>query len=451
MEKNLLKGRPKILIDVIVLAVICIITLFLPYAQYTYKNQAYALKGISFLTGKKVAGGTVLLTTNLWIALGMAAAIAAMAVAVFYSKLRPRLSAGIMAICAFTMIGMQVVFSMTLSGILEGTKKVGLMYGSLIFMGAAFLILVRSLYLLSKAKVLSAMDFMVLPGLLYLIINNYVPMFGIAIAFKKIDYSKGIFGSDWVGFDNFKNLFYSAGNLFDSDAFIITRNTLLYNIVFIILGIVTGVAAGIMLAEVLNRFWKKFFQTTILLPQLISMVVVSYIVYAFLSSENGLITKTFFADQNINFYGIKWLWPFLLVFINNWKLVGYNAIIFLSSVVGINKSLYEAAKVDGATKWQQISKITLPLLKPTIITVLLLQIGRIFYSDFGLFYQVPLDSGTLYSVTNTVDTYVYRSLMVSNNISVSSAASAYQAVVGFVLVAAANLVVKKLDKESALF
>ncbi|MCM8709941.1 ABC transporter permease subunit [Clostridium sp. SYSU_GA19001] len=291
---------------------------------------------------------------------------------------------------------------------------------------------------------------MIIPGMLYFIINNYIPMLGISIAFKKIDYSLGILKSPWVGFSNFKILFASNGNFFKSDAFIITRNTLLYNTAFIVIGTVVGIIAGIFLAEVFSKTLQKFFQTAILLPQLISMVIVAYIVYGFISNEAGMVNKML-GDNPINFYSTEKYWPFILIFVYIWKQLGYSAIIFLSSIVGIDQSIYEAAKVDGITRWKQIRYITLPLLKPTIITLTLLQIGRIFYSDFGLFYQVPMDSGALYNVTNTIDTYVYRSLMVSNNISTASAASTYQAVVGFVIVLAVNLIVRRLDKENALF
>ncbi|MBQ9063842.1 MAG: sugar ABC transporter permease [Blautia sp.] len=284
---------------------------------------------------------------------------------------------------------------------------------------------------------------MIMPGFLYFIINNYIPMFGIYIAFKKVDYSKGLWGSDWVGLDNFKYLFSTT------DAFIITRNTILYNVAFIVLGLVSGIIVGICLAEVYSKLLQKTYQTVILLPQLISFVIVSYIVYALLSNETGLITKLI--GGSINFYSEKKYWPFILIFINVWKQLGYNGIVFLSSIVGIDYSMYEAARVDGATKWQQIRSITIPQLKPTIMTLFLLQVGRIFYSDFGLFYQVPLNAGALMDVTNTIDTYVYRALMVNNNISTASAASTYQAVVGFILVLTVNLIVRKVDKENAMF
>lgn len=212
-----------------------------------------------------------------------------------------------------------------------------------------------------------------------------------------------------------------------------------------------GIIVGICLADIFSKTLQKFFQTSILLPQLISMVIVAYIVYAFLSNEAGMVNKLLGEGNEINFYSSKQYWPFILIFVFIWKQLGYNAIIFLSSIVGIDQSIYEAARVDGANKWMQIRHITLPLLKPTIITLFLLQVGRIFYSDFGLFYQVPMDSGTLYSVTNTIDTYVYRCLMVLNNISTASAASTYQAVVGFILVFAVNMIVRKADKENAMF
>lgn len=272
---------------------------------------------------------------------------------------------------------------------------------------------VRLLYVLWRLNVVSALDFMALPGMLYFIINNYIPMLGIVIAFKKVDYSVGIFKSPWAGMDNFKQLFAtSTGSFLDSDAFLITKNTLLYNIAFIVLGIVTGVIAGICLADIFSRFWQKFFQTSILLPQLISYVIVAYIVYAFFSNDAGLVNHMLGEGNEINFYAKTVYWPFILIFIYIWKMVGYNAIIFLSSIVGIDHSIYEAARVDGASKFEQIRFITLPLLKPTVMTLFMLNVGRIMYSDFGLFYQ---------------------------------------AVIGFILVLTVNAITRKTDKENALF
>ncbi len=297
-----------------------------------------------------------------------------------------------------------------------------------------------------RSKKLSVLDLMVLPGLIYLIINNYLPMIGIALAFKKVNFAVGLWKSEWIGFDNFKYLFAT------NDAFIITRNTILYNLAFIIVGNVMGIVVGICLSEIFSKKLQKFFQTTILLPQLISMIIVAYIVYGFISNSSGWINLQLLGEEHsINFYATKAYWPLILIFVNTWKGLGYSSIVFMSSIIGIDKSLYEASYVDGCGRWKQIINITLPLLKPTIITLVLIQVGRIFYSDFGLFYQVPMDSGALYSVTQTIDTYVYHGLMKTNNISMASAASAYQSIVGFILILIINSIVRKLDNENALF
>lgn len=290
--------------------------------------------------------------------------------------------------------------------------------------------------------------FMALPALIYIFINNYIPMGGMVIAFKNYKFNKGIWGSDWAGFKNFEFLFRTK------DAWLITRNTLLYNLAFIVLDTVIAIALAILLNEIRSKRCKKFYQTVLLLPYLLSMVIVSYLVYGFLSPDQGFVNKTILSSlglQGQSWYAKPEIWPFLIIFVHLWVIVGYNSVIYLSTLVGIDKSYYEAADVDGATMWQKIRYITLPNLKPTVITLCLLSIGRIFYSDFGLFYQVPLNSGTLYDVTSTIDTYVYRGLMQSSNVSMSSAAGVYQSLVGFVLVLFANWVVNKISKENALF
>lgn len=289
---------------------------------------------------------------------------------------------------------------------------------------------------------------MLLPGLLYLLINNYIPMAGIVIAFKKINFAKGIFASPWAGLENFKFLFSS------NDAWIITRNTLLYNVAFIFVNMVVGIAIAILICEVRNKKLKKLYQSAILLPFLMSMVILSYIVYALLSSENGLVNNTILEALHID--SIQWYqepkyWPVILIVANCWKGVGYGCLIYIASLIGIDPAYYEAARLDGASKWQEITKITLPCLVPTIITLLLLSIGRIFYSDFGLFYQVPMNSGVLFPTTNVIDTYVYRALIEQGNISMSSAAGVYQSLVGFVVVMISNWIVRRVDKDQALF
>lgn len=288
---------------------------------------------------------------------------------------------------------------------------------------------------------------MIFPGFLYLLINNYGPMLGMFIAFKKVDYGLGIFKSPWVGLENFKYLFKTDA------AVIMTRNTILYNVAFIVLGTVLGIAVGIMLSELRSKAKTKFFQTVILLPYLLSWVICAYIGYAFLSKESGLLNGLLnsLGLAAIDWYNSPGKWPFILIFVNIWKGIGYTSIIYMSTIIGIDRSLYEAARVDGATKWQEIRMITLPLLKSTIIMLTIMNIGRIFYSDFGLFYQIPLNSGTLYPTTQTIDTYVYRALMQQNQIGMSAAAGFYQSIVGFILVLTANTVVRKISPDDAMF
>lgn len=286
-----------------------------------------------------------------------------------------------------------------------------------------------------------------LPGIIYMICNNYMPMFGIIIAFKNLNFRKGIFGSDWCGFDNFRFLFASK------DALAITRNTLLYNVAFIVLTTALAIAVAVLINEVRSKFASRLYQSLILLPYLMSWVIISYLCYALLSGETGMINAVLksLGMEPVSWYNSPKYWPFILIFVHLWKAVGYAMIIYYSSIVGISQDYYEAATLDGATKWQQIRFITLPLLKSTMITMLVLQVGRIFYSDFGLFYQIPMNSGTLYSVTRTIDVYVYNALMQSSDFGMSSAASVYQSIVGFVMIITVNALIRKFSKENALF
>ena len=288
---------------------------------------------------------------------------------------------------------------------------------------------------------------MALPGILYLFINNYMPLPGLVLAFKKYSTKKGIWGSPWIGFKNFKYLFKTQ------DAWIITRNTLGYNILFIFFNVIIAVAIAILLSELTTK-WKKLYQSTILLPHFLSTVIISYLVFAFLSAEHGFLnTRIFpvFGIEPVSWYTETKYWPFILVFVQTWRSVGYSCIVYLSTIFGFDREIYEASAIDGASKWQQITKITLPLLRATIIMMVLLAVGRIFYSDFGLFYQVPQRSGILLSVTQTIDTYVYRGLLERNDMPMATAAGVYQSIVGFILVMSANLIVRKIDPDSALF
>ena len=287
---------------------------------------------------------------------------------------------------------------------------------------------------------------MLIPGMLYLFINNYVPMAGIIVAFKKYNYSKGILGSDWNGLKNFVFLFKTK------DAFTITRNTVCYNLIFILAGTAAAVAVAVLLSELKAVRMRKLYQTLILLPFLVSIVVVSYIVYGFLSTEFGLINHTLVnaGRDKVSWYSDPTWWPVIIVMVHAWKNIGYNCVLYYAALMGIDASYYEAAEIDGATRWQRIRFITLPAIRSTISIMVLMAIGKIFYSDFGLFYQVPQQSGVLMNVTQTIDTYVYRGLLERNDMPMATAAGVYQSVVGFILVLAANLIVRRIDKDSAL-
>lgn len=300
---------------------------------------------------------------------------------------------------------------------------------------------------IKKMKRFLPIYLMMIPGFLYLIINNYIPMFGIIVAFKNYNYSLGIFGSKWNELKNFKFLFKTK------DAFTITRNTLVYNAVFIILGNSLGILIAILLNEIRSKMAKKTYQTIILLPFLLSIVIVSYIVYGIFSTEFGIANHmlTSLGKDRISWYSTPKYWPFILTFINLWKNMGYNTVLYYATLIGIDVSYYEAAVVDGASRWQRIRYITIPSLIPTITIMVLMAISRIFYSDFGLFYQVPLNSGPLIDVTNTIDTYVYRGLRENSNIGMSAAAGLYQSVVGFIMVIAANTLVKRMGNGNELF
>lgn len=289
---------------------------------------------------------------------------------------------------------------------------------------------------------------MAVPGMVYLLINNYLPMAGLVIAFKNVDFSKGIFGSDWVGFENFKYLFST------SDAFVITRNTICYNLAFIAINTIMALFLAILLSEVRSRFFTRLYQSVVLLPMLISMVIVSYLVQAFLNVESGFLNKSILpllGLKPVSWYSEPGAWIFILPLVNLWKGVGFPTVVYYATIVGIDQELYEAATIDGAGVGRQIKSITLPLLIPVIIMTTTLAIGRIFYSDFGLFYQVTLNSGALFDTTNVIDTYVYRGLLQLGDIGMSSAAGLYQSVVGFALVMLANYAVRKVSRENALF
>lgn len=289
---------------------------------------------------------------------------------------------------------------------------------------------------------------MAIPALVYLIINNYIPMSGLVLAFKKFNVRDGIYFSPWNGLKNFEYLFAS------NDAWIITRNTILYNLVFIVLGNICAIAVAVFLNDIISKRAKKTYQTIMLLPYMISMVVVAYLANAFLASDTGFINNYILEPLGfapISFYSDPKYWPFILVFLNIWKGVGYSCILYLANISGIDPGLYEAAALDGATRWERFLHVTLPSLTPTIITLGILSIGKMFYSDFGLFYQVPMQSGALFNVTQTIDTYVFYGLMNNGNLGMTAAAGFYQSIIGFILVLGTNAIVRKVSSENAMF
>ncbi|WP_066870707.1 ABC transporter permease [Clostridium mediterraneense] len=304
-----------------------------------------------------------------------------------------------------------------------------------------------------KSKFKSNLGLLILtiPGLVWFLVFAYLPMFGVLVAFKDWrihgGFFESLFQSEWVWFDNFKFLFQST------DAWLITKNTVMYNAVFIVMGVVLPVTLAILLKEVFNKKLSKFYQTSMFLPYFLSWVVVSYCVYSFLSPDKGFLNEILvkMGKDPVSWYTESKYWPLIIIVMSQWKGVGYGTVVYLASICGIDKSYYEAALIDGATKWQQIKHITIPLLKPIMIIMFITAVGGIFRADFGLFYQLPKNSGALYSVTNVIDTYVYRGLMNLGNIGMSSAAALYQSFVGMILILVTNGIVRKVDEENAFF
>jgi len=293
---------------------------------------------------------------------------------------------------------------------------------------------------------------MVLPGAIWLLLLRYLPMFGVVLAFKNYRAYKpntfwnNIYQSKWVGLDNFKFL--------DSpDTAVMIRNTLAYNALWIVLGLVIAVTLAIMLSELRRRFAAKLYQTLMFFPYFLSWVVASYFVLAFLDPTSGMIPalQKSMGFKATNFYHDKTWWPLILTLSSLWKNVGYSTVLYLAAITGIDRTQYEAAAVDGATKRQQVWHVTLPNIRTMIIILLIMNVGKIFNADFGLFYNVPQNSGSLYPVTQVVDTFVYRAYANTHNLGMSSAAGFLQSAVGLVCIVGTNAIVRKIDPDSSLF
>jgi len=277
-----------------------------------------------------------------------------------------------------------------------------------------------------------------IPGAIWFVLFAYIPMFGVIVAFKKFrlsgNFIKSLIDSEWSGFDNFKFLFYSG------DMWIVFRNTISYNIVFIVLGIVLPILVALMLNEIRQKSLAKFYQSSMFLPYFLSWIVVSYFLFTFLNPDKGYINGILqrLGKEEVAWYSEKKYWPSIIILVSQWKGIGYNTVVYLATICGIDRTYYEAAIIDGASKYQQIKYITIPLMKPVITILFILSVGRIFSADFGLFYQIPKNSGALFDYTNVLDTYVYRALMASGEIGMSSAAALFQSTVGFILIMIAN-------------
>ncbi|MCH4191415.1 MAG: ABC transporter permease subunit [Butyrivibrio sp.] len=292
-----------------------------------------------------------------------------------------------------------------------------------------------------------------LPTAIWYVAFCYLPMFGLIIAFKKYKISAGhgfiysLIKSKWAGISNFT--FFLKSNAFG----MLLKNTILYNLVFIILGVIIPVTLAIMINLIYSKMKSKVYQTMMFFPHFMSWVVVSYFVYAFLSPDKGLLNQIlqFAGKEKIQWYSDPTYWPFILIFMQQWKTTGYSMVVYLASITGIDRTLYEAAVIDGADKWKQTKYITLPCLKPIVIMMFILNVGRIFYSDFGLFYQVTQRvPNSLYETVSTFDTYIYNALQSTSGIGRTAAASFFQSAACCITILIANWIVSKIDSDSAI-
>ena len=301
-----------------------------------------------------------------------------------------------------------------------------------------------------KRKKLKAGDIqlllLTLPAILFFIIFHYIPMFGVVIAFKDYSYSKGILGSDWVGFKNFEFFFKSQ------DAWLLTRNTVGYALLFLVVGTIAAVVVALLLNEISNRHMIKFYQTSMILPYFLSWVIVSYITYILLNPNLGMLNQIMkaFGLEEVNWYSEKKYWPLFLTIVNVWKGIGMNSIFYYATLLGVDPGLYEAAKIDGASRFQRMIYVSLPSLIPTITILTILSLGSIFRGDFGLFYQIPRNVGILYPVTDVIDTYIYRGLRFGD-VSITAAVGLFQSFVGMVAVVVTNWIVRKTNPDNAMF
>ena len=288
---------------------------------------------------------------------------------------------------------------------------------------------------------------MAVPGILFLAVFNYLPLPGLVLAFKDYRYDLGIMGSPWVGFRNFAFFFQSTF------AGMVTSNTLGYNAVFIVLTIVASLTVAILLGEVERAGWIKFYQTVFFFPYFLSWPVVAFMTFALFNMDLGILNRFLVAlgGSPIDWYSTPWVWRIIMPLLHLWKSIGYNTLLIYAGIISIDKSLYESAMLDGATKVQRALRITVPLLRPIIVVLTLVMLGRVFYSDFGQFYMIPRQSGILMGTTEVIDTYVFRALKVTGDIGLAAAVGLYQSFMGFLVVIFSNALIRRYDAENALF
>lgn len=288
---------------------------------------------------------------------------------------------------------------------------------------------------------------MLAPAVLFYLVFAYIPMGGVVIAFKRFDYAGGVFGSPWNGLDNIR-FFFESG-----DAWRVTRNTALYNIAFIVVNNALQIFAAILLFEIGGKWFRKITQSVLFLPYFISWVVVGAIAYNFLNYDIGTVNVLLrgIGLEPIDIYNTPSYWPVILILVSAWKLLGYGTVLYLAAITGIDTEMYEAAEIDGANVFQRIRKVTIPNLYPTVIILVLLAIGNIFRGDFGMFYNLVGGNGVLFAATDVIDTFVFRSLITTNEIGMSAAAGLYQSILGFITIVTVNYLVRRYDKDRALF
>ncbi len=299
-------------------------------------------------------------------------------------------------------------------------------------------------YELKKNKALFSM---LIPAVLVVVVLSYLPMSGLVLAFKNYRFDRGVFGSDWNGLENFRYMFASG------TGWLITKNTILYNLMNLISSQLLAIIIAVFITEINNKIFKKITQSIIFLPYFISWVIVGTFVYAVFNYETGLmnnIIKSMGYDP-VNVYSMPGIWPVVIMVFNSWKWCGYNSVIYIAAITGVDAEIYEAATIDGATIFQRIMHITIPSIRTTVITMLLLQVGRIMRGDFEMFYQIVGNNGQLYNATDVIDTFVFRSLLQSANIGMTAAASFYQSIMCFVIIVVVNAIVKNIDEDYALF